>query len=101
MDRQSRTLHHKKQDGIKIQSVPPSIVEGQEGDMVFFGGFLYVKANRQWHQFLSVNKSYDTIELPEIPASTTPTVADTTFVTILRDKVNEIIKLFKLQSGDV
>lgn len=39
MDRQSRTLHHKKQDGIKIQSVPPSIVEGQEGDMVFLEDF--------------------------------------------------------------
>tara|TARA_Y100001973_G_C5052944_1_gene258653 strand:+ start:354 stop:653 length:300 start_codon:yes stop_codon:yes gene_type:complete len=97
-DRDGRVLDNKKQDRLSVSNRPPSLLEGAEGDMVVANGFLYIKANNEWLQFTSINKSGDTVELPQLSDSP---AASTAFVTKLRDKINDIIVLFKLDSGDV
>tara|TARA_R100001594_G_scaffold146173_1_gene197249 strand:- start:3192 stop:3491 length:300 start_codon:yes stop_codon:yes gene_type:complete len=97
-DRDGRVLDNKKQDKLSINNRAPSMLEGAEGDIVVANRFLYIKANNEWLQFIPVNKSGDTIELPQLSDSP---AASTAFVTKLRDKINDIIVLFKLDSGDV
>ena len=53
MMRNARGLANKKQSKIASRNVRPENDQGQDGDMQMVEGFLYVKNNGQWFEFVS------------------------------------------------
>ena len=103
VNRLIRGLGQGKGSKIKHVQIPPTIRDGQNGDMNICRGVLYIKDNNEWHEFIKKPNFQvkqigmgDNDEEPQLELKYDGVTEIVQDIRTLAFKVNQIIELLKL-----